>query len=519
MNRLRTIATLLLLLIPLGGTAWGQGTRKDDIVLNRFGQPVAGATVTVCTSGATGTPCSPLAAIFSDVALTQAKANPFTTDGQGNYNFYAAPGRYKIQISGAGVTTTTIPDVLLAADPATPSYQSLNVSQGITAFSLNLGGNLGVTGSVSSTTSLSAPQTGNAAPVQVGPHWYPGMATGLVTPPQLACATASDSASGGSITAGTYYFKITYGNKNGETTASPSCSVTVAGSTNRIKVAANNDLNWLTGAYKMRVYASNDNANFYPQTAWSPTFNIASPGGCVRASNVVTCTVASGVFGLTPQQTVTVANVPNGTTSFNGTFTVTAVNITSTTFSYAQIAANDTSGTGTGTVSYSTAIDTNWAYVGDGGGNDVVFSAFTFSGTQPPSTNTATIDPIQVAVNAAFTQPPFVGFNLREGAVQLDGKAYTLTTPLVCGHSGPEIRGQTGQVGIEGDFTGAGVGTQILSSWSDVNTGTVMAMSKNCAMRNVTLVGTGDTNAYMVVPGFQDTNGGFLNGVTFQINS
>jgi putative copper export protein len=44
----------------------GQGSRKQDIVLNRFGQPVAGATITVCTAGATGTPCSPLANIFSN---------------------------------------------------------------------------------------------------------------------------------------------------------------------------------------------------------------------------------------------------------------------------------------------------------------------------------------------------------------------------------------------------------------------------------------------------------------------
>ena len=60
-------ALLLVVFVPVGS---GQGSRKDDIVLNRFGQPVAGATVTVCTSGATGTPCSPLASIYSDVALT-----------------------------------------------------------------------------------------------------------------------------------------------------------------------------------------------------------------------------------------------------------------------------------------------------------------------------------------------------------------------------------------------------------------------------------------------------------------
>src|SRR5262249_23374677 len=90
MRRLALIASLIsLALLATPSLTHAKGSRKDDIVLNRLGQPVAGAAVTVCLAGATGSPCSPKAGIFSDVALTQPLSNPLTTDGQGNYHFYA----------------------------------------------------------------------------------------------------------------------------------------------------------------------------------------------------------------------------------------------------------------------------------------------------------------------------------------------------------------------------------------------------------------------------------------------
>ncbi len=56
--------------------------------------------------------------IYSDAALTQALANPLSTDGLGNYTFYAAPGRYEIEISGPGITTKQLPNVILPSDPS-----------------------------------------------------------------------------------------------------------------------------------------------------------------------------------------------------------------------------------------------------------------------------------------------------------------------------------------------------------------------------------------------------------------
>jgi hypothetical protein len=131
--------------------AKAQGTRKDDIVFNSRGIPLAGATVRVCAMPASGQPCAPLALLYSDVGLTQAIANPTTTDGMGNYFFYAAAGKYEIEISGPGITTKQIPNVVLPNDPSSPTF-----SGAITAFSLNLSGNLAVTGNTTVIGSLAS---------------------------------------------------------------------------------------------------------------------------------------------------------------------------------------------------------------------------------------------------------------------------------------------------------------------------------------------------------------------------
>src|SRR5713101_584910 len=129
--------------------AQAQGSRKDDIVFNTRGIPLAGATIRVCAMPASGQPCTPLALIYSDSALTQALTNPTTSDGMGNYFFYAAPGKYEIEISGPGITTKQLPNIILPNDPSSPTFSSLSSSGAISAFSLNLSGNLTVNGNTS----------------------------------------------------------------------------------------------------------------------------------------------------------------------------------------------------------------------------------------------------------------------------------------------------------------------------------------------------------------------------------
>src|ERR1700674_3954894 len=114
--------TILLVVLGLAQPSYGQGSRKDDVVFNAQGRPLAGVAVRVCTAAATGQPCAPLANIYSDAALTQALANPTTTDGMGNYSFYAPPGRYMIEINGPGITTKQLPNVILPNDPSAPTF-------------------------------------------------------------------------------------------------------------------------------------------------------------------------------------------------------------------------------------------------------------------------------------------------------------------------------------------------------------------------------------------------------------
>jgi hypothetical protein len=142
MGFLWAILALALHVSPrIVGPLHGQSSRKDDIVFNSRGVPLAGASIRVCAMPASGQPCTPLALIYSDAALTQALANPTTTDGLGNYFFYAAPGKYEIEISGPGISTKQIPNVVLPSDPNAPTFTGA-----ISAFSLTLSGNLTVAG-------------------------------------------------------------------------------------------------------------------------------------------------------------------------------------------------------------------------------------------------------------------------------------------------------------------------------------------------------------------------------------
>lgn len=146
------LLALVLHVIPGAVTlVHAQGTRKDDIVFNSRGIPLAGATVRICAMPAAGQPCSPLALIYSDSGLTQALANPTTTDGMGNYFFYAAPGQYEIEISGPSITDKQIPNVILPNDPSSPTF-----SGAVSAFSLSLGGNLTVSGNTTVVGSLAS---------------------------------------------------------------------------------------------------------------------------------------------------------------------------------------------------------------------------------------------------------------------------------------------------------------------------------------------------------------------------
>lgn len=107
---------LLLAMMVLLGTvspSLGQGVRYPNQVFNP-GVGFPNATIRVCVEPATGTPCTPLASIFSDAALSNPLANPFSSDANGNFAFFANPSStYHVQISGDGISTYDIPDITL----------------------------------------------------------------------------------------------------------------------------------------------------------------------------------------------------------------------------------------------------------------------------------------------------------------------------------------------------------------------------------------------------------------------
>lgn len=159
MKRIHT-ALMFIALAPFlcAPRAHAQGSRHDDVVRNEQGLPVAGATIVVCTQPAnvTVTPCTPLANLYTDSTLTTPAPNPLTSDGLGNYYFYAAPGVYTVQVYGAGINRYTTPDVLLPVNPSDAQFSSITATNAISALTLNLGGNLAVGGNANVTGTLTA---------------------------------------------------------------------------------------------------------------------------------------------------------------------------------------------------------------------------------------------------------------------------------------------------------------------------------------------------------------------------
>jgi hypothetical protein len=112
MNKI--ISTLVILLAA--SMAFAQGVRYSATVLTTGGFP--NATVYVCLEPATDNPsgpgCTPLANIYSDPALQVPVTQPFQTDANGNFSFFANPTlTYHINISGTGLNTYDIPYVTL----------------------------------------------------------------------------------------------------------------------------------------------------------------------------------------------------------------------------------------------------------------------------------------------------------------------------------------------------------------------------------------------------------------------
>lgn len=134
MKRLHLWFLALASLLALSSAPHASGQaffRYDGVVQTRGGAPAAGATVAVCAEPAnvTTSPCSSLLTLYTDntgatacsgtlvpspPTPSQPCSNPMTTDGLGNYHFYAPAGVYTIQFYGPSVATYVQYDVTVA---------------------------------------------------------------------------------------------------------------------------------------------------------------------------------------------------------------------------------------------------------------------------------------------------------------------------------------------------------------------------------------------------------------------
>jgi hypothetical protein len=129
---------LFLLLLFASSSALGQGIRVDlPPIINGQGKPIANVQVTVCTSTATGFPCSPQASTFTDgtlgtacgagfqVTLTNTNVCQSTSDSLGNAGFWLAPGNYRYTLTGPNLTPQLYNLTIPSTSGATPVGNSL----------------------------------------------------------------------------------------------------------------------------------------------------------------------------------------------------------------------------------------------------------------------------------------------------------------------------------------------------------------------------------------------------------
>jgi len=162
---------LLSLFLPFSLAAQDVSQRYQAQVIGSRGLPLANQSVAVCTQPAVTTtqPCSPLATLGTSTTTSSGGPNPLTTDVNGNFFFYATPGKYTIQIYGPQVGTPFV-------QPDTP----IGLAVGGTVTTLTVTGALNANGTFNgvATVSPSGPVTIQAALNSVGANGVVWLAPG-----------------------------------------------------------------------------------------------------------------------------------------------------------------------------------------------------------------------------------------------------------------------------------------------------------------------------------------------------
>lgn len=140
MKRILLGLALLLAAAPL----CAQSAHRFDSVLTRGANVQANvvpyATIRVCSQGSTGTPCTPLASVFYDAALTQPITQPLpgvVADASGNFSYYTALMCVDEQYSSPGQTVRTVQNVCLTSGSGTPLTLKTNSTSNASQVQLN----------------------------------------------------------------------------------------------------------------------------------------------------------------------------------------------------------------------------------------------------------------------------------------------------------------------------------------------------------------------------------------------
>lgn len=136
----------LILLSAIPGLAFGQGTRIDNPAgpatrnVTGFLAPIPGASIAICTSAATGTPCAPLVptspvTFCTDATCSTAAPNPLLADSNGNWGGWLLPGTYKVSITATGVTGTLLTVTVPIGTGSSVTFTGTNTFSGSNTFS------------------------------------------------------------------------------------------------------------------------------------------------------------------------------------------------------------------------------------------------------------------------------------------------------------------------------------------------------------------------------------------------
>lgn len=197
-----SLAILAILSWPMLASAQDVSARYQGQLIGSRGLPLGNQSVAVCTQPANTTtqPCSPLATLATSTSTTSGGTNPLTTDVNGNFFFYAVPGKYTVQAYGPQVSGQFVqPDTLLLASgpvissTGSPSNGNLVVwSSGSTVTNGNLSGDVSTSGGTATTlATVATPGTNTKVTFN---------AKGLVTAGAQAQLASADYANQGTTT-------------------------------------------------------------------------------------------------------------------------------------------------------------------------------------------------------------------------------------------------------------------------------------------------------------------------------